>query len=295
MIEEDDFSLTFSDYTCVIIGLGLMGGSFAGALKGKCRKVIGFDTHPDVIQIALQRNLIDEGQTDLPSVLKIANIVVLATPVRIIMHLLDEIGKYLSDGCMVIDLGSVKTPITAKMAYLPENVQPIGGHPMCGREISGIFAADPSLYQNAPFILTPLERTSDMAMQEAIMLIKMIGARPIILDCKRHDYLVATISHLPYLVSCNLIDTARSVALSDQLVWEIAASGFRDTTRLAASNVDMSLDILLTNREMIISILNTFQEQLQMLTHLLEETDEKRLYSHLETIYEIRKRLFTTS
>jgi len=134
---------SISESTVVVVGLGLMGGSLAGALRGRCRKVVGVGRREETINRAVSQGLIDAGTTDIESGLREADIVVLATPVRTIVELLRSIGPILPEGAVLIDLGSTKEEIMNTMGDLPAHVQPLGGHPMCGKELSGIGAADP--------------------------------------------------------------------------------------------------------------------------------------------------------
>ena len=267
-----------------VVGLGLMGGSLAGALRGRCRTVVGVARRTETIEAALARGLLDQGTTDLASGVRQANVVVLATPVRVILRLLDEIGPLLPEECLLMDLGSTKAQIVARMAALPAHVQLLGGHPMCGREVSGIAAADPTLYRGHTFVLAPLPRTSQAALALGRALVEAAGARPLILDPDRHDRLVATASHLPYLLACALVGAAETAASTDPTVWDVAASGFRDTSRLAASDVTMMLDILLTNQEAVLEALNTCDEQIRHLTRLVEAGDEQGLRTMLSAI-----------
>jgi prephenate dehydrogenase len=274
-----------------VVGLGLMGGSLAGALRGRCRAVVGVARRAETIETALARGLVDQGTTDLASGVRQADVVVLATPVRVILRLLDEIGPLLPEGCLLVDVGSTKAQIVARMASLPAHVQPLGGHPMCGREVSGIAAADPTLYRDHTFVLTPLPRTSEAALALGRALVETAGARPLILDPDHHDQLVATASHLPYLLACALVGAAETTASTDPAVWEIAASGFRDTSRLAASDVTMMLDILLTNREAVVEALGTCDAQLRHLTRLVASGDEGGLRAALTAVRERRMRM----
>jgi len=273
-----------SESHVAIVGLGLMGGSLAGALRGRCRTVIGIARRTETIEEGVSRGLVDRGTTDLASGIHQADVVVLATPVRVILRLVDEIGPLLPEGCLLLDVGSTKAQIAARMAALPEHVQPLGGHPMCGKETSGIGVAEPTLYQGRTFVLTPLPRTSDAALALGRELVEAAGARPLILDPGRHDRVVATISHLPYLLSCALVGAAEETAARDPTVWDVAASGFRDTSRLAASDVTMMLDILLTNRAAVLEALDIYTGQLRHLTRLVESGDEDGLRSTLSAI-----------
>lgn len=275
-----------------VVGLGLMGGSLAGALRNQCRTVVGVARRAETIETALAHGLIDRGTTDLTSSVRQADAVVLATPVRVIMQQLAEIGPLLPEGCLLMDLGSTKTQIIAEMARLPDHVQPLGGHPMCGKEVSGIEMADPALYQGCTFILTPLPRTSEAALALGRELAKAVGARPLVLAAERQDFLVATVSHLPYLLACALVSTADATTSADPAAWEIVAGGFRDTSRVAGSDVTMMIDILLTNREEVLKALKVYQTQLRDLSRLVEAGDEGDLRTVLSNLCEKRKEMF---
>jgi prephenate dehydrogenase len=275
-----------------VVGLGLMGGSLAGALRGQCQEVVGVARRAETIETALRRGLIDRGTTDLAEGVRRADITVLATPVRVIMRQMAEIAPLLPEGCLLMDLGSTKVEIVTAMARLPEHVQPLGGHPMCGREEAGIEAADPAIYRGHSFILTPLARTSEAALALGRALARAVGARPLVLEPQRQDYLVATLSHLPYLLACALVRTADVMTSPDPAAWEIVAGGFRDTSRVAGSDVTMMLDILLTNRESVFQAVGTLQAELGQLAQLLEAGDEEVLRGTLDAIRAERLRMY---
>ncbi len=269
-----------------------MGGSLAGALRGRCRAVVGVARRAETIETALARGLIDRGTTDLADGVREADVVVLATPVRVIMRQLHEIAPLLPEGCLLMDLGSTKSQIVAEMARLPDHVQPLGGHPMCGKEVSGVEAADPAIYRGCTFILTPLPRTSEAALALGRELAEAVGASPLVLEAERQDFLVATVSHLPYLLACALVATADATTSADPAAWEIVAGGFRDTSRVAGSDVTMMVDILLTNRAEILKALDVYQAQLRSLTRLVEAGDEEEMRDVLSTIRAKRKEMF---
>jgi prephenate dehydrogenase len=221
-----------------------------------------------------------------------ADIVILATPVRTILRHLNEIGPLLPAGCLVTDLGSTKAEIAAAMALLPGNVHAIGGHPLCGRESAGIDAAEPMLFQGRTFVLTPLPRTSTPAVELARAMIAAVGARPLLIDPRRHDRLVALTSHLPYLVACGLVESAAALAAVDPLLWEVTASGFRDTSRLAASDVTMMRDILLTNQEAVVEALASCASQLDRLASLIAAGDKEGLEVILTSVRACRSELY---
>ena len=280
------------DAQVTVVGLGLMGGSLAGALRGRCRAVVGVARRQETVGVALARNLIDWGTADLADGVRAAGAVVLAAPVRVILRQLAEIGPLLREGCLLMDLGSTKAQIAAEMARLPDHVQPLGAHPMCGKEVSGIEAADPALYQGRTFVLTPLARTSEAALALGGELAEAVGAQPLVLEPERQDDLVATVSHLPYLLACALVATADLSTSADPAAWEIIAGGFRDTSRVAGSDVTMMLDILMTNQARVLAALEVFQGQLGELARQIEVGDEGALRTRLDGIRAERLRMF---
>lgn len=267
-----------------IVGLGLMGGSLGMALRDSklCREVIGVVRRPEVIDQALQLGAIDRGTTDLAQGLSGAGLVILATPVRTILAQLGQIGPHLRPGTIVTDMGSTKSAIMQAMAALPPHVQPVGSHPMCGKEVAGIAAAEPTLYRGATWVVTPLQRSSPEAVAVIRRLAEGVGARPLTLEPDRHDRLVAAISHVPYLLAVALVAMAEEVGAQDEQVWHLAASGFRDTTRVAASDVTMMLDILLTNPRYVTALLRRVCARAEKLADLLTQADESGLRTVLE-------------
>jgi prephenate dehydrogenase len=284
--------LRLDDCQVTVVGLGLMGGSLAAALRGRCRAVVGVARRAETVETARLRDLVDEATTDLAAGVRDADVVVLATPVRAILQQLDTIGPLLPEGCLLMDLGSTKAQVVAAMAQLPEHVQPLGGHPMCGKEISGLHAADPDLYRGCTFILSPLPRTSEAALGLGRDLAEATGAHALVLEPERQDFLVATLSHLPYLLACSLVATADATTSADPAAWQIVAGGFRDTSRVSGSDVTMMLDILMTNREEVLKSCNAFQAQLRHLVHILEQGDEAALQQDLTTLRDKRREMF---
>ncbi|MGQ9682710.1 MAG: prephenate dehydrogenase [Anaerolineae bacterium] len=267
-----------------VVGLGLMGGSLAGALKGRqaCREVIGIPRRAETVAQALERGLIDRGTTDPAQGLPEADLVILAMPVRTILSSLPALGPLLPPGCLVLDLGSTKARIAAALNALPPEVHVCPAHPMCGKELAGLEAADADLYVDKIFVLSPLPRTTRADLALAEELVTAVGARARRMDPRRHDRLVAVGSHLPYLLALGLVATAEEVGREDTWLWDLVASGFRDTSRLAASDVRMMLDVLMTNVEAIGEAMDRFREHLEEMEHLLKEGDEAALRRILE-------------
>lgn len=285
-----------SDCTVTIAGLGLMGGSLGLALRGQAGRVVGVARRAETIDQALGLGAIDQGTQSLAEGVAQADIVVLATPVSVILHQLAELAQLAEvdgfpAGMVLTDMGSTKVEICQAMAELPETIEPVGGHPMCGKETSGIAVAEASLYQNAPFVLCPLGRTVPQAVSLLEALANAIHARPVRLDPWRHDQLVSAISHVPYVLATALFSTAMGVGQQDAMVWHLAASGFRSTTRLVGSDPKMMADILLTNRASILDQLEALQIQLAHYGHLIKQGDEGQLRATLAATREQRAAL----
>ena len=273
-----------------IVGLGLMGGSMALAMRDFADRITGIDLDEQARCLALARGMVDCATDDLFDGVNRADVVVLATPVRAIVELLEmQIGSYLRSNTLVIDIGSTKQDIVEAMAKLPIGVNAVGGHPMTGKENGGIEEADESLYRNRPFVLCPSRRTTPAALLHARSFVETLGALPIEMDAERHDQIVAGVSHLPYLLSATLVATVARQAENDRAYWELAAGGFRDTSRLAASDVTMMGDILSTNTKAVATLLAQFRMQLAMLETMLLAGDEERLSDSLQPIRLARK------
>ena len=266
-----------------VVGLGLMGASLCMDLKegNLCREVRGVARRTRTVLDAFFAHAVDLATNDLQTGILGADIVILATPVRTIIATLEEIGPRLWPGALVMDMGSTKGDICAAMEHLPASIQPVGGHPMCGKETAGFEAAECGLYRNATWVLAPLPRTSPDALALATELALAVGARPLVLEAQRHDRLVASISHLPFLVASALTAAVAEVGADDPTVWDVAAGGFRDTSRVAASDTQMFLDILMTNRAAVLDQIDHFETQLGALRDLLAESDEAALREKL--------------
>ncbi len=274
-----------------IVGLGLMGGSLALALRqsGWATHVTGVSRSHDTLATAQQAGAIDCGATDLAEGISKADVIVLATPVRTAIAQLAEVGRRAQPGAVIMDLGSTKTAVCAAMADLPETLHPIGGHPMCGKEVGGFAAAEAGLYAGKTFVLCPLLRTSSDALETARSLAEAVGSEVRVLDPQTHDRAVAAISHLPYLAAAELVNAVS--AGNDSLAWALAASGFRDTTRVAASEVQMMLDILMTNRDAMLSWLDLYTQQINNLRQALASGHEDGLRERLAQAQALRSRL----
>lgn len=270
-----------------IVGLGLIGGSMGLALrKAKvATEIVGYDLGKGVSTYAQKIGAIDQAYDALPDAVRGAELVILATPVGAMRVLLQEIAPHISLDTVVTDVASTKAQVIRWADEFLGPVQFVGGHPMTGKEVSGVEAADMSLFHNRVYCVTPTERTSEGAIQKVVTLVETLGARVRYLSPEQHDELVAGISHLPFLASITLVNT-----LAESETWEaashLAASGFRDMSRLAAGNPEMYRDICLTNAAAIAQWLDDYIAQLEQLKSRItaQEKDLNETFAHAQQV-----------
>lgn len=275
-----------------VVGLGLMGGSLAMALRAHAACIVGIDASAAAREFAVAQGIVDQATDDLRAGVKDADTVILCAPVGVVIDLLhNRIGSYLRSNTLLIDIGSTKQDICEAMGRLPIGIQAIGGHPMTGKEVSGIENADPALYRGRPFVLCPTRRTTPATRLRALGLVAALEAVPIEMDALHHDRTVAAISHVPYLLSAALVATVRAESRGDPDadVWRLAAGGFRDTSRLAGSDIRMMSDIISTNTQAIATLLAMFRVQLGLLETMLISKDEQNLVDALKPLQEARR------
>jgi prephenate dehydrogenase len=274
-MSEDGFSL--QDSTVAIIGLGLMGGSLALALRGHCRALYGSDLHEATLELALSKNIVDRAEADPARLLPEADIVVLATPVPMILALLQRLPDLMPNPCVVFDLGSTKRLIMERMSHLPERFDPIGGHPICGKEKLSLENAEAGLYQSSPFVLTALPRSSSRARGAAEQLIHAIGAQVVWMDAFEHDRVLALTSHLPFLLSSTFTSVLSRAPVAPQEIAILAGPGLRSTSRLAATPSSMMLGVLESNRENVLAAIGLLQKELTTFESALSSQDSHKL------------------
>jgi prephenate dehydrogenase len=289
-----DPKFTLKDARIAIVGLGLMGGSLGLALKKQavCREVIGLVRRSEIMTTAEKAGVVDWATTDPGAALPEADIVVFAVPARTIIRQLGALVPFYKPEAIITDMGSTKQTIVQAMNDLPMGLQPLGSHPMCGKEQAGLAAAEANLFQGAPWILTPLARTASQATQIVQAMAEAIGCKTRLLEAKRHDLLVAAISHLPFVLATTLVSTAQRIAAADPAVWEVAAGGFRDTSRVAASDTTMWLDILLTNQAAITHLMDLARQQLDQIAQAVAQGDEPALRSLMEQAAQQRRSMY---
>lgn len=261
-----------------IIGLGLIGGSLALALKkSKARgtEIVGFSRSAQTLAAARRCGAIDEAAKNLASAVAGADMVVIATPVMVTREVLASIAEHLSPKCVVTDTGSTKVQVMKWAGeYLSPRISFIGGHPMAGKETSGISEADAGLFKGCVYCLTPSVCATPQAVKRLKKMVESIGAKPFFIEAETHDNLVAGVSHLPMLLSAAFVTaTAKSRLWPDMA--KLAAGGYRDLSRLASGNPEMNRDICLTNRERIVDWLDRYIEVLRGYRDMVDDESEE--------------------
>lgn len=276
-----------------IVGLGLIGGSWGLALKkhGFSGRRVGYD-RSEILTRAVALGAVDESAPDLTAAVQGADLIILATPVGVILELLEQVKRSAPSRALVTDVGSTKRLICQR-AHEVFGEEPLflGGHPLAGKERSGLEHADASLFQNARYVLTPLavSHRSEARVEAFASLLDAVGARPYWSDASSHDRAVAYLSHLPQLLSSGLASLIADESAEERLPLELAASGFRDVTRLAESPYPVWRDICLTNIENIQRALEALIEKLEsMKMHLSDRELEREFKQALKLREKLR-------
>ncbi|SHE98316.1 prephenate dehydrogenase [Thermoanaerobacter uzonensis DSM 18761] len=265
----------------VIVGLGLIGGSMAKALKKYTDiDIIGVDINRDSLQKALEEGVISYGVTHLDFQVD-ADVVFICTPVGKIVEKTKNILPYLKKGCIVTDVGSTKKVIMEEVQkFLPDEIFFIGGHPMAGTEKAGYDNAEADLFVNSNYLLIPFDNVKEDVLGLFIneVIIK-IGAKPVIMDYNKHDAIVGIISHVPHILSATLTNFAHDKCSE---AFKYAAGGFKDTTRIALSQTEIWKDIICTNKKVILELLKNYREVLSDFICYLENDDIDTIQKFLE-------------
>lgn len=264
-----------------VVGVGLIGGSLALALKasGAVGRVVGIGRGLSNLQTALDFGIVDEITQDIAAGVKDADLVFLATPVRTLGPVAEQMMAHLKPGAILTDGGSVKQAVVEAIEpYLREDVHFVPGHPIAGTENSGAAAAFASLYQDRRCILTPTVRTDAAALETVSRMWQLVGSKVVMMDVEKHDRILAAISHLPHMVAYSLVNAMGDYDRYDENVLEYSAGGFRDFTRIASSDPTMWSDIALTNREALVEMVEHFESFLSELKQDIVDGDGERLF-----------------
>jgi len=271
----------------LIVGLGLIGGSIGLALTDNRVEVRGVTRSVSTLEEALRRGAITGGSTRLEDEAPHADLIILAAPTRTSINLITDLAQLAKKGTVITDVCSSKVDVVRAMNQLPRHLRAVGGHPMAGKETPGISAAEKDLFLNSRWVLTETKRSDQESKSICEELAKLCGANVLWLDAEEHDLAVAYISHLPLLTSAALVLAAEEA--DTELTHKLAATGFRDSTRLAAGDHQMGVDLILTNSRNILQAINMFAHKLQRMADAIEAGDEGKLRSLLEEAANIRR------
>ncbi|MCM1027741.1 MAG: prephenate dehydrogenase [Roseburia sp.] len=269
-----------SELICGFIGLGLIGGSIAKALKERnpSVRIVAYDTNPETLAAAKRSSIADRTTDAIDESFSACDYLFLCAPVQKNDDNLAAVKKVLKPGCLLTDVGSVKAPIHRAVREAGLEHCFIGGHPMAGSERTGFANAKASLLENAYYILTPSPGGSEEQLEAYRQLVLGMGAIPLILDPEKHDYITAAVSHLPHVIAASLVNLVRDSDSADGIMRLVAAGGFKDITRIASSSAGMWQQICLTNTENIRSLLQDYIRSLTEVEKKLSEADSQAVY-----------------
>ncbi|KQB12930.1 prephenate/arogenate dehydrogenase family protein [Rhodobacter capsulatus] len=276
-----------------LIGLGLIASSMAHAMreKGLAGEIIGHAKSAETRATALEIGLCDRVFDTAAEAVKDADLVVLCVPVGAMAAIAAEIAPHLAAGATVTDVGSVKQAVVAAVApHMPDHVQFIPGHPLAGTEHSGPRSGFATLFVNRWWLLTPLEGNDPAAVARLKAFLTALGANVDEMEVARHDLVLAVVSHTPHLIAYTMVGVADHLRrVTQEEVIKYSASGFRDFTRIAASDPTMWRDVFLTNREATLDILGRFTEELFMLQRAIRMGDGQMLFDYFTETRAIRR------
>ncbi len=263
-----------------IVGVGLIGGSLARALKqaGAVREVIGAGRDSAHLQKAQSLGVIDRYDTDIAAAVSGCDMVVLAVPLGAMQGVFEQMAAVIDDNMVITDVGSAKGSVVqaaeAAFGQVPATLVP--GHPIAGTEKSGVEASFATLFENRRVIITPLQHNRADAIARVEGMWQACGAEVTQTTIEHHDEVLAATSHLPHMLAYSLVDTLAKMDAKTE-IFAFAAGGFRDFTRIASSDPDMWHDICIANRDALLKMIKTFSDDLQQLANAIEQTDSDYL------------------
>ena len=278
-----------------IVGLGLIGGSVGLAMKRSniSNQITGYARSNSTLERAIELGLVDKVEDNLKDAVNDCDLVILATPLSAFKKLVEEMSPFLKKNCIITDTGSAKLSVIEDLTgILPSNVEFVPGHPIAGTEESGPDAGFAELFDNRWCILTPTDDNSSHAVDLVREFWESIGSKVEIMDPLHHDKVLAITSHIPHLIAFNIVGTANNLAnVTEKEVVKYSAGGFRDFTRIAASDPKMWSDIFTYNSEAVLEMLELFSNDLAKLKSAVIKKDSDLLFSNFEKTREVRKNI----
>ncbi len=264
-----------------IIGVGLIGGSLARSLRNSIKdiEIVGCGRSEDNLKKAVELNVIDRYSDNIKTSIKDADIIFISTPIGAMREIFKEMNGSISASSVITDAGSTKSSIIEEFKEeCPKNInQFVPGHPIAGTEYNGVVASVDDLFEEARVIITPIDETSKRAIERIEEMWHMCGANVIHMSPTHHDEVLAATSHLPHLLAFSLVDTLAKKAEHKE-IFQYAAGGFKDFSRIASSNPEMWRDICGSNRESLIGLLEEFSEKIDKVSNFVKNDDLENLY-----------------
>lgn len=267
-----------------IVGIGLIGGSLGLALKQKLKEEIhitGLDSSEETLALAIERGAVDMTTCDSRAAVKDADIVFLSTPVLQIVPMVKEILPFLKPGTIITDTGSTKQYIWRQLKeILPRDIYYVAGHPMAGREYSGIAAADANLFLHKCYVIVEDTGAPQEVVRKVSDLLRLTGANITTMDIAQHDRCASVISHVPHVAAAALVTLLNNSQSDVEANLKLAGGGFKDTTRIASSNADMWADVCMSNPEAIIQHLEDLRQILGEVVTSIDRRDRQKIYDY---------------
>lgn len=275
------------------IGLGLIGGSIAKTIRRIAPqvKLYAVSGHLSTIEEAYQDGVIENSHMPSLDEISDSDYIFLCTPVQQNLSYLEQLKSRIAPHTIITDVGSVKGDIHRAAAKLSLEEHFIGGHPMAGSEKTGFSAATPYLLENAYYIITPTGKTSGGQIRRFRSLVNALGAIPLVLEPDEHDFATAAISHLPHMIAYSLVHLVKEIDSPMETMKTIAAGGFRDMTRIAASSPVMWQEICLSNRAQVLRLIDLYAEQFQKLRSYIEAKDAPSMAGYFSSAKDYRDSL----
>lgn len=274
-----------------ILGVGLIGSSFALALKKSrlCNFICGYGRNEDNLARAKERGIIDEYSLDLKKVCSDSDFILFSAPVGVFKSIAEQIKDSIKKGALITDAGSVKGSLVYELeALMKDEVYYVGSHPIAGSDKSGIDDAREDLFVNARCIITPTENTNEVAKEKVISIWEAIGAKVELMDPFKHDKIYAAVSHFPHIAAYAIVKTIGEI---DSGFIDYAGKGFRDTTRIAMSSPEIWRDISVYNKDNLINLLKIFADNIRKMEDMLQAKDANAIERFFSESRDLRKKI----
>jgi prephenate dehydrogenase len=277
-----------------IIGLGLIGGSIGMAIKKKgLARVIGLTRERAKVLHAVKIKAVDYAGMNIKGMVQGADIIFICYPMHLIITELKKIIQFVKPGTIITDVGSTKELIVKQAEKIvPKGIFFVGGHPMAGKEQTGIDVAEQGLLEDKIYVLTKTKNTNIKALNALRSLILKVGAKVVVLDPAAHDKVVAGVSHMPIAVAASLVDSVNKSGKSKDLMIKLAASGFRDTTRIASGDPSLGTDMFTTNKKAVLDSISSFKKALGEIEKLIKGGKAGAISNKLAAIKSFRDSIY---